>query len=113
MKYYGFNALTGRGITDIDHVRQSVRDILITPVGSRIARRTYGSLLFRLTDQPDNKAVRLQLISACYSALLRWEPRIQIQQLTISSPEKASIVIDLSGVYAATGQPFSFSVPVR
>ncbi len=113
MKYYGFNALTGRGITDIDHVRQSVRDILITPVGSRIARRTYGSLLFRLIDQPDNKAVRLQLISACYSALLRWEPRIQIQQLTISSPEKASIVIDLSGVYAATGQPFSFSVPVR
>ncbi|EPU3934633.1 GPW/gp25 family protein [Morganella morganii] len=113
MKYYGFNALTGRGITDIDHVRQSVRDILITLVGSRIARRTYGSLLFRLTDQPDNKAVRLQLISACYSALLRWEPRIQIQQLTISSPEKASIVIDLSGVYAATGQPFSFSVPVR
>ncbi|HBH7053329.1 TPA: GPW/gp25 family protein [Morganella morganii] len=113
MKYYGFNTLTGRGITDIDHVRQSVRDILITPVGSRIARRTYGSLLFRLTDQTDNKAVRLQLISACYSALLRWEPRIQIQQLTISSPEKASIVIDLSGVYAATGQPFSFSVPVR
>lgn len=113
MKYYGFNALTGRGITDIDHVRQSVRDILITPVGSRIARRTYGSLLFRLTDQPDNKAVRLQLISVCYSALLRWEPRIQIQQLTISSPEPASIVIDLSGVYAATGQPFSFSVPVR
>ncbi|MCU6213259.1 GPW/gp25 family protein [Morganella morganii] len=113
MKYYGFNALTGRGITDIEHVRQSVRDILITPVGSRIARRTYGSLLFRLTDQPDNKAVRLQLMSACYSALLRWEPRIQIQQLTISSPEPASIVIDLSGVYAGTGQPFSFSVPVR
>ncbi|HGY3148095.1 TPA: GPW/gp25 family protein [Morganella morganii] len=113
MKYYGFNALTGRVITDIEHVRQSVRDILITPVGSRIARRSYGSLLFRLTDQPDNKAVRLQLISACYSALLRWEQRIQIQQLTISSPQPGSIVIDLSGVYAGTGQPFSFSVPVR
>ncbi|HDU8718351.1 TPA: GPW/gp25 family protein [Morganella morganii subsp. morganii] len=113
MKYYGFNALTGNGITDIEHLSQSVRDILMTPVGSRIARRTYGSLLFRLTDQPDNKALRLQLMSACYSALLRWEPRIQIQQLTISSPRPGSIVIDLSGVYAGTGQPFSFSVPLR
>ena len=113
MRYYGFNALTGQSITDIDHVRQSVRDILITPVGSRIARRTYGSLLFRLTDQPDNNALRLQLMAACYTALLRWEPRIQIRQLTISSPVPASIVIDLSGVFSAIGQPFSFSVPVR
>ena len=113
MRYYGFNALTGQSITDIDHVRQSVRDILSTPVGSRIARRTYGSLLFRLTDQPDNNALRLQLMAACYTALLRWEPRIQIQQLTISAPVPASIVIDLSGVFSATGQPFSFSVPVR
>lgn len=113
MKYYGFNALTGGHITDIEHLRQSAHDILKTPIGSRIARRTYGSLLFRLTDQPDNKALRLQLMSACYSALLRWEPRVQIQQLTISSPQPGSIVIDLSGVYAGTGQPFSFSVPLR
>lgn len=113
MKYLGFSALTGQRITDIDHVRQSVSDILRTPVGSRIARRTYGSLLFRMTDSPDNPAFKLQLMAACYTALLRWEPRILIEKIVISSPAAAQVVIDLEGVLKVTGQPFSFSVPVR
>ncbi|EXU76011.1 baseplate assembly protein, partial [Erwinia mallotivora] len=52
MMYLGMNRDTGEAVTDIDHIRQSVRDILITPEGSRVARREYGSLLSRLTDQP-------------------------------------------------------------
>ncbi|MBB2777202.1 UNVERIFIED_ORG: phage baseplate assembly protein W, partial [Comamonas terrigena] len=36
---------TGRRISGIDHVRQSVADILTTPLGSRLERRNYGSLL--------------------------------------------------------------------
>ncbi|HHV0910254.1 TPA: phage tail protein [Escherichia coli] len=43
--YSGMNNTSGKAITDIDHLRQSVRDILLTPQGSRIARREYGSLL--------------------------------------------------------------------
>lgn len=43
--YYGMNSATGKTITDTEHLRQSVQDILITPQGSRIARREYGSLL--------------------------------------------------------------------
>ena len=37
--YSGMNNTSGKVITDIDHLRQSVRDILLTPQGSRIARR--------------------------------------------------------------------------
>ncbi|WGO84672.1 GPW/gp25 family protein [Arsenophonus apicola] len=113
MKYLGLNASSGQGISDIHHVRQSIRDILVTPIGSRLMRRSYGSLLFRLIDQPDNKTLRLQLMAACYSALLQWEPRIEIQQLTICTPTASNIVIELSGVFNGTQQPFSFSVPVR
>ncbi|HFL9519799.1 TPA: baseplate assembly protein, partial [Escherichia coli] len=51
------------------HLRQSVRDILLTPQGSRIARREYGSLLSALIDQPQNPALRLQVMSAVYVAL--------------------------------------------
>ncbi len=46
--YSGMNNTSGKVITDIDHLRQSVRDILLTPQGSRIARREYGSLLSAL-----------------------------------------------------------------
>lgn len=71
--YSGMNNTSGKVITDIDHLRQSVRDILLTPQGSRIARREYGSLLSVLIDQPQNPALRLQVMSAVYVALSRWE----------------------------------------
>ena len=50
--YSGMNNTSGKAITDIDHLRQSVRDILLTPQGSRIARREYGVG----TDRPATKS---------------------------------------------------------
>ncbi|ELI8163633.1 GPW/gp25 family protein, partial [Yersinia enterocolitica] len=75
-QYLGMSRNTGRAITDADHISQSIADILITPVGSRVMRRTYGSLLSELIDQPQNPALRLQIMAASYSAILRWEPRV-------------------------------------
>jgi phage baseplate assembly protein W len=48
-----------------------VRDILVTPIGSRIMRREYGSLS-ALIDQPQTPALRLQIMAACYSAIQKW-----------------------------------------
>ncbi|HHV7514956.1 TPA: GPW/gp25 family protein, partial [Escherichia coli] len=73
-RYIGMNRETGRAITDADHIRQSCGDILRTPVGSRVMRRDYGSLLFSLIDMPQTDALRLQIMCACYMALLKWEP---------------------------------------
>ena len=42
--YSGMNNTSGKVITDIDHLRQSVRDILLTPQGSRIARREFPAV---------------------------------------------------------------------
>lgn len=61
----GMQRDSGLQLTDIDHIRQSVRDILLTPQGSRVMRRDYGSLLSALLDQPQNETLRLQIMSAC------------------------------------------------
>lgn len=37
----GISATTGRPLSGIDHLRQSIRDILTTPIGSRVMRRLY------------------------------------------------------------------------
>ena len=58
---------------DVDHLRQSVADILSTPIGSRVMRRDYGSLVPALLDQPDNNATQARLRAAVASALMRWE----------------------------------------
>ncbi|AXH63568.1 GPW/gp25 family protein [Providencia huaxiensis] len=113
MRYCGMNRMDGKIISDIEHIRQSVRDILITPIGSRIARRNYGSLLSELIDQPQNPALKLQLMSACYTALIKWEPRILLTRINLSSTETAQMVIDIEATNQDTNQSFNFSVNVR
>ncbi|HHA1370508.1 TPA: GPW/gp25 family protein [Enterobacter bugandensis] len=107
--YIGMSQGNGRAITDTDHLRQSVRDILLTPQGSRIARREYGSLLSELIDQPQNPALRLQVMSAVYVALSRWEPRLTLDSITLDSSFDGSMVVELTG-QLDIGAPVSLSV---
>lgn len=108
--YIGMNRDTGQAITETDHLCQSVRDILLTPQGSRLARREYGSLLSALIDQPQNPVLRLQIMSAVYVALQRWEPRLKLDTITInSSSMDGSMVIELAG-QRNDGVPVSLSV---
>ena len=48
----GLAATTGRTITGAAHLAQSIADVLTTPIGSRVMRREYGSLLPDLIDDP-------------------------------------------------------------
>lgn len=41
--YIGMNQGNGKVISDADHLKYSVQDILLTPHGSRIAQREYGA----------------------------------------------------------------------
>jgi phage baseplate assembly protein W len=107
--YIGMNQGNGKAISDADHLRQSVRDILLTPQGSRIARREYGSLLSALIDQPQNPALRLQIMAAVYVSLSRWEPRLTLDSITISSSFDGSMVVELTGK-RNNGAPVSLSV---
>lgn len=107
--YIGMNQDNGKAISDADHLRQSVRDILLTPQGSRIARREYGSLLSALIDQPQNPALRLQIMAAVYVSLSRWEPRLTLDSITINSSFDGSMVVELTGK-RNNGAPVSLSV---
>ncbi|MDM2907507.1 GPW/gp25 family protein [Citrobacter sp. Cpo015] len=107
--YIGMSRNDGQVIADTDHLRQSVRDILLTPQGSRLARREYGSLLSALIDQPQNPALRLQIMSAVYVALNRWEPRLTLDSITINGNFDGSMVVELTG-HSDNGAPVSLSV---
>lgn len=86
----GMNRITGAALSGIDHLRQSVTDILTTPIGSRVMRREYGSRLFRLLDQPLNQATLVQLYAASVEALSRWEPRLDITAVRADDASAAS-----------------------
>ncbi|MEB6334282.1 GPW/gp25 family protein [Serratia rhizosphaerae] len=111
-KYLGMNRASGEAITDIDHIRQSVADILITPQGSRPMRRAYGSLLSVLLDQPQNDALRLQIMAACYSAILAWEPRVKLTGITFNTTYNGKMVIDITGTRTDAPGALTLSIPV-
>lgn len=94
------NKQTGTTLQGIKDIQQSVVDILSTPIGSRIMRDSYGSLLPELIDQPIGDAMILQCYAAIIMALQQFEPRIIIhsvrQQLDHKKPSKLGFVIGLS-----------------
>lgn len=75
---YGMNAYTGKAIDGIKHIEQSIAQILTTPIGSRIMRRSFGSLIPDLIDHPLNEATQLMIYAATATAIHKWEPRFRI-----------------------------------
>lgn len=104
----GMSRHTGARLGGMDHLRQSVADILSTPLGSRVMRRDYGSLLPELVDQPNNDATRVRVYAATAAALMRWEPRIRVQRVSVqqasSAGSRQALVIDIEGEYLPAGE---------
>lgn len=111
-RYLGMNRNTGRAITDAEHISQSVGDILRTPVGSRVMRRDYGSLLSAMIDQPQTPALELQIKVACYMAILKWEPRITLTTITTERQFDGKMIVNLTGQLKDTGESLSLTLPV-
>ena len=69
----GMSNRNGSYLTDEEHLKQSIIDILTTPVGSRVICREYGSNLFKLIDQPVNR-IRFEFVqtnrSTCESHIV-------------------------------------------
>lgn len=109
----GMNVNTGKALDGIDHIRQSIADIITTPIGSRVMRRDYGSLVPELLDMPMSDALLMQVYAATVIAISRWEPRIQITgtRRTVSTQQHGKVVIELVG-QTAEGQPLSVGVPI-
>ena len=67
----GTDSATGKHLAGLAHVRQSITDILTTPLGSRVYRPDYGSNLFNLIDAPLNTATLVQMYAATAEALAK------------------------------------------
>lgn len=122
----GTNAETGKELTGLAHLRQSVRDILTTPIGTRVMRREYGSRLMELVDAPLTPATLTEIYAAAAEALGRWEPRLRVERIRASAAgggnsaagggnpaglgsldggiAKGKVLIDLDGVYLPDGE---------
>jgi phage baseplate assembly protein W len=100
----GTNAQTGQPISGIDHLRQSIVDILTTPIGTRVMRRDYGSDLYKLVDAPINGQVLMRFYTATAEAISKWEPRFVVSNVSITSATAGTVEIAVTGTYLPDGQ---------
>lgn len=100
----GMNRSTGQMLSGVDHLRQSIEDILTTPIGSRVMRRDYGSRLYQLVDAPINRALLVEIYSATAEALIKWEPRFELTRVRVENITVGEIQIGLEGVYIPDGK---------
>jgi phage baseplate assembly protein W len=101
----GTDAATGKSLGGLAHLRQSVADILTTPIGTRVMRRDYGSRLFELVDAPINRSTLLQMYEATADALKTWEPRLKVEKVIAESAEPGQVTLSITGVYLPDGKP--------
>jgi uncharacterized protein len=108
MAIVGMSRHTGKPITPLEHLLQSITDILTTPRGSRRMRPLYGSLLPRMVDLPVTKgwisAMQAEIATALSSrkdAAGReyGEPRFRLSQAKVVSVLDGRIQFRLVGEY--------------
>lgn len=100
----GMSASTGGSLTGSDHIIQSIRDILTTPIGSRIMLRTYGSRIPSLVDDPMNDLLDVELHAATAEALEKWEPRFKLTAVWISGKtDTGRLTLGIEGAVVSDG----------
>lgn len=65
-------------------IEESIKDILLTPLGSRVMLPNYGSRLFELVDRRVDDSFRADLAWYVIEAVGRWEKRVKIQKVKLN-----------------------------
>jgi len=106
----GMDRHTGQPISGIEHLRQSIADILSTPLGSRRQRPEYGSKLRGFVDLPINAGWKSAVQAEAAHALGRSEPRLKLERVTALSLLDGKINMLVTGEYL--GDSFVLEVSV-
>ena len=99
MSSIGIDRRTGRVLTGLAHVRQSVVVIWTTVIGTRVMRRLFGSrvpaLLMRENLTDDALA---RFFFAIIVSVDAWEPRLRVVHVFYPAPPNAPEMMRLGGV---------------
>lgn len=105
----GLNRDTGEALDGLDHLRQSIRDILTTRKGTRVMRRDYGSDIPAIVDRPIDDSIRVDIYVAIAEALLTWEPRLRLLGVDVLSTSIGEIEISMTAEYLPDGKVISLA----
>ena len=76
-------------------IEESIRDILITPLGSRVMLPEYGSKLFELVDRKVDDEFRAKLTLYVVEAVEKWEHRVKVQSVKIKQSSEHKLYLKI------------------
>ncbi|RXT70640.1 GPW/gp25 family protein [Pseudomonas syringae] len=95
----GMDRRTGQPVSGLAHLRQSIEDILGTPVGSRRMRPEYGSKIRRFVDLPVNDGWKSAVQAEVARSLGRWEPRLKLERVRVIAVLNGQVTLEVQGMY--------------
>lgn len=91
-------------ISDEDHIREMIEQLLFTNPGERVNRPDFGSGLLQMVFAPNSPELAAALQFTVQAALQQWlGDLIQIQQLEVSSDD-STLAVSLTYAILRTGQ---------
>ncbi|WP_019646091.1 GPW/gp25 family protein [Novispirillum itersonii] len=109
----GMNATTGQTLDGLAHIRQSVTDILMTPLGSLLWRPEYGSLIPGAIDRPMTADFVSWLAHETAIRLRRWEDRWILRRSVPDVRRGGQLLLTLDGTLTESGERYVFDVEVK
>lgn len=109
VKMLGMDRNTGKLLSGTDHIRQSIVDILTTPLGTRVMLPEYGRKLFDLVDNPTDPSLAMRIIMESAGAIARWEPRVRIDRINVLAVDIGKITILIIATDIETQQRLEFN----
>jgi len=92
-------------VAGVAAVEQSIRAILLTEPGERIARPNYGAGLRRFLFAPNGLELRTRIRLAVTEALMRDEPRIRLDSVGVATDAREPTVLRIAIRYEVLGEP--------
>jgi phage baseplate assembly protein W len=116
MNYIGLKDGKLTTVTETDHLIKSIKDILTTPVGSRVMRRSYGCNLFSYVGYPITPLIVAKIQTIISDALTTYEKRVKFDKVLIdassSSIQFGKIALSIEGTWTSSGSKESLEIQV-
>lgn len=93
------NRTTGKALTGLELIKQSIRDIITTPIGSRVMLKEYGCNIHEWIDAPLNEETKSEIVASIAQAITIWERRIVIDRIHSIRIVNQEIEFELEAYY--------------
>jgi phage baseplate assembly protein W len=100
----GMDRITGKPLDGVEHLKQSIRDIMMTSPETRVMRREYGCGVRDLVDAPLNGPTLTAFYAAAAAALDKYEPRLRVSRVHGELLQSGEFLLTVEGYYKHNGK---------